>query len=729
MWSGKSKGAPCMKDCFFEVKSNHRQIARIVEEKYKREHLSVKKAYTFALELLMQPVVIDESNQLATNKIHICMSDGMCAEQLDREIQYLAEKYPDKKQVYDDIRVAKEIGMIQRWSGGHTSASMELLFQEGYQGRINKAYKLMQEEENRKKRDFLRAELIVLLAAQKQIIRYSSEAEKLYYETEDKDIKKRYLRMVQACKNIAYYPPKDFFEAVQLIAITHDFCSVEGNGATSQGMRIDQLLNPFYLSDIANGKITRDQALEIVCALWRIFESYGERCANLTIGGCDQYGNDCSNEMTIICMEASMKVKADVPLLTLRVHPELDDRVWNTALMLVRSGQGFPAFYNDKAVVRAKTNSGVSLEDAYDYSTLGCVEITIGGREFSNTEEARINWLKILELLLFNGRCALTGKEWHLKEKHTVEEFAAFDELYEWFKEELKSTIDRVSEFMDKASTIYSLHWPVPFLSSITYGCIENASDITENGTKYYNLSINCVGMANTVDALQAIEELVFIKKITTIGEIKKALTENFVGYEWLRQEMLNCSKYGNDIDCVDNKMKDLMDLFSSYVHNIRPVNRRGKFQCGFYTVMHHTLLGMKTAASPDGRYARTSLSNSLSPVQGMDKSGPTSVMNSINKVSMNYMGNGGVLDMKFTPQFLEKENHLNALRYLIETYFDEGGLEVQFNVVSKDTLIKAQKEPEKYGNLVVRVSGYSAYFVKLDRELQNEIIMRTENK
>lgn len=718
-----------MKDCFFEVKSNHRQIARIVEEKYKREHFSVKKAYTFALELLIQPVVIDESNQLATNKIHICMSDSMCAEQIDREIQYLVDKYPSKKQLFDDMRIAKEVGMIQRWSGGHTSASMELLFKEGYRGRINKAYNLMQGEKNSKKKDFLRAELIVLLVAQKQIIRYSSEAEKLFHETEDKDMKKSYLRMAHACKNIAYYPPKDFFEAVQLIAITHDFCSVEGNGATSQGMRIDQLLNPFYLSDIANGKITRDQALEIVCGLWKVFESYGERCANLTIGGCDQYGNDCSNEMTLICMEASLRVKADVPLLTLRIHPELDDRVWNTALMLVKSGQGFPAFYNDKAVVRAKMNSGVSLEDAYDYSTLGCVEITIGGREFSNTEEARINWLKILELLLFNGRCALTGKEWHLKEKHTVEEFAAFDELYEWFKEELKSIIDRVSEFMDMASTIYSLHWPVPFLSSITQGCIENASDITENGTKYYNLSINCVGMANTVDALQAIEELVYIKKITTIEEIKKALTENFVGYEWLRQEMLKCSKYGNDIDCVDNKMKDLMDLFSSYVHNIRPVNRRGKFQCGFYTVMHHTLLGMKTAASCDGRYARTSLSNSLSPVQGMDKKGPTSVMNSINKVSMDYMGNGGVLDMKFTPQFLEKKNHLNALRYLIETYFDEGGLEVQFNVVSKDTLIKAQKVPEKYGNLVVRVSGYSAYFVKLDRELQNEIIMRTENK
>lgn len=717
-----------IRDYFFEVKSNNRLIKKIIDEEYSSDSVIIKKAYAFALGLLMQPIVLDESLAVATNKLHITMPDSMCAEQLDREIRYMTEKYPEKEQLFNDIRIAKEIGLIQRWSGGHTSASMDLLFKEGYQNRINTASELMKKEKDTKRRAFLKAELIVLLAAQKQLIRYSDEALRLYHKIDSEDAKMRYLSIADACKNIAYNPPRNFMEAVQLIAVTHDFCSVEGNGATSQGMRIDQLLNPFFVSDMEAGRITREAALDMVCSLWRVFESYGERCANLTIGGCDKYGNDCSNEMTILCMEASLQVKADVPLITLRVHPKLNDRVWNTALKLVRSGQGFPAFYNDNTVVKAKINSGVSLEDAYDYSTLGCVEITIGGREFSNTEEARINWLKILELLLFNGRCALTGKEWHLKEKHSVEQFASFDELYKWFKTELESTIARVGEYIDMASTIYSQHWPVPFLSSITYGCIENASDITENGTKYYNLSINCVGMANTVDALEAIEELVYIKKVTTIEEIKKALTANFVGYEQLRQEMLKCAKYGNDIDPVDDKMRDLMQLFSSYVHNMLTINRRGSFQCGFYSVMHHTLLGMKTAASPDGRYARTSLSNSLSPVQGMDKNGPTSVMNSINKVSMEYMGNGGVLDMKFTPQFLEKENHLMALRYLIETYFDEGGLEVQFNVVSKDTLIKAQQEPEKYGNLVVRVSGYSAYFVKLDKELQDEIIMRTEN-
>lgn len=351
------------RDYFFETKSNNRLISRIIDKKYKSDSVIIKKAYKFALALLMQPVILDESIKLATNKLHITMLDSMCAEQLNREIQYMNEEYPGREQLFNDISIAKEIGIIQRWSGGHTSASIDLLFKEGFQNRINIAYKLLQNEKDNKRKNFLRAELIALLAAQKQIIRYSDEALKLYQKSQDEYDKKQYLKMADACKNIAYNPPADFFEAIQLIAVTHDFCSVEGNGATSQGMRIDQSLNPFYVADIEAGRITREEVFDTVCSLWRIFESYGERCANLTIGGCDQYGNDCSNEMTIICMEASMKVKADVPLITLRVHPKLDERVWNTALKLVKSGQGFPAFYNDNAAVKAKINSGISLEE------------------------------------------------------------------------------------------------------------------------------------------------------------------------------------------------------------------------------------------------------------------------------------------------------------------------------------------------------------------------------
>ena len=423
-----------------------------------------------------------------------------------------------------------------------------------------------------------------------------------------------------------------------------------------------------------------------------------------------------------------MRVRADVPLLTLRVPPKLNDKVWNTALKLVQCGQGFPAFYNDIAAVQAKMNAGVSRKDAYDYSTLGCVELTIGGREFSHTEGARINWLKILELMIFNGTCQLTGRQWKLKETHDLEEFTCFEQFYNWFKTELKTVIYKVADFIDKASLVYSECWPTPYLSSITYGCIENGSDITAHGTKYYNLSINCVGMANTVDSLEVIEQMIFKEKSISFEQLKAALKSDFKGFEELRQKMLSCPKYGNDIKSVDSKMADMMVFFSETVNNLKMIHNRGKFQCGFYSVMHHTLLGMRTSASCDGRFSGKSLSNSLSPSQGMDKSGPTAVINSINKVSMKYMGNGGVLDMKFLPSFFDKQNHVQAFRYMIETYFDEGGLEVQFNVVSRETLKEAQKNPEKYKNLVVRVSGYSAYFIKLDKELQNEIIERTCN-
>jgi formate C-acetyltransferase len=349
-----------------------------------------------------------------------------------------------------------------------------------------------------------------------------------------------------------------------------------------------------------------------------------------------------SNEMTLICMEASIIVKADVPLLTLRVHPNLNEKVWETALMLVKSGQGFPAFYNDEAVITARMNAGVSREDAYDYSTLGCVETTIAGREYSHTEGARINMLKLLELMLFQGECTLTGQNWNLKENHNLAEFATFEQFYAWYKIELEALVCKVAKFIDESSILYSEYWPSPYLSSITWGCMENGSDITDNGTKYYNLSINCAGMANTVDSLEAIEQAVFKERSVTFEQLKDAIKNNFLGYEELREKLLKYPKYGNDIDSVDNKMSDLMEFFTETVYKQKMIGNRGKFQCGFYTVMHHALMGIKTGASCDGRYAQTSLANSLSPSQGMDVNGPTAVINSINKISMKYMGNGG---------------------------------------------------------------------------------------
>ncbi len=716
-----------IKNNIFYYRNNRHIIYDVINKKYNKEDIIILKAYRFAAELLLLPIRLN-CNIIVYNNARTVVSDCMCGEDIETEKKYILEKFPDMNNLCNEIITAREIGLLQRWVGGHASVNLEILFRDGYQCRIEKVKELLAKTDDTTKVNFYKAELIVLIAVQKQIIRYKDAAIKIVTNTYDDKLKNNLLRFINTCENIAYNPPNDFYEAVQLIAFTHEFCSVEGYGTASWGIRIDKLLNKYYINDVKNKKIDKQYAIDIICSLWEMYNSYGERCANLTLGGMDELGNDMSNEMTLICMEASIKVKANVPLLTLRVHPKLNKKVWDKALQLVISGQGFPAFYNDKVAIEAKRNAGISKEDAYDYSTLGCVELTIAGREYTETEGARINWLKILELMLFDGKCLLTGKMWHLKEKHNLDEFNSFEQFYNWYKIELKDIITKVAGYADKALDINAKYWPMPYLSSITYGCIENGSDITAHGTKYYNLAINCVGMANTVNSLEVIEQLVFKDKSVSFEQLKEAIKANYVGYEALQKKILKCPKYGNDINSVDKKMTDLMNLFSETVYAQKISGNRGKFQCGFYSVMHHALLGMKTGASCDGRYACTSLANSLSPVQGTDINGPTAVINSINKISMKYMGNGGVLDMKFMPSFFEKENHVQALKYLIETYFENGGLEVQFNVVDSQNLKEAQKNPKKYQNLVVRVSGYSAYFVQLEKELQDEIINRTSN-
>lgn len=713
---------------YLYICANQMNADEVIRVKYKDESLIVKRAYRFAAELSMLPVIINAHTLIVYNQVSGSWSDSVDEEQLDREISNYLKIDPEKESLTQDIKIACELGILQRCAGGHTSVDPAILFKDGYQGRIEKVIDKIQTEKNQEKMSFYKAELIVLRAAQRRILCYINELENQYENIEDYELRNIIKRKIEACKNIENNGPLNFFEAIQLLAFIHEFNMIEGNGALSWGIRIDQVLNPYYLQDRENGLINEDTAIGLIQALWKEYQMYGERCANLTLGGINIDGKDMSNEMTLICMEASIREKSDVPLLTLRVHPEMNDIVWEKAINLVKSGQGVPAFYNDDIAIKTLMNCGITKEDAYNYSTLGCVELTIAGKEFTHTEGARINWLKILELMIFEGIDPITGKVWKLKEKHDLNEFQDFNEFYDWFKVELENTIDKVAEFIDRASFEYYKEWPTPYLSSITYGCIESGSDITHNGTKYYNLSINCVGMANTVDSLETIENIIFKEKKLTFDELKCALHANYVGYEALRDKMLSYSKYGNDIDSVDHKMRDLMKFFSEKVHSKKMINDRGTYRVGFYSVMHHALLGAKTIASPDGRLAGKSLANSLSPSQGMDVNGPTAVINSINKIPMDYMGNGGVLDMKFLPSFFDKKSHREAFRYLIETYFEEGGLELQLNVVDKETLILAQREPEKYKNLVVGVSGYSAYFVSLDKELQNEIILRTEN-
>jgi formate C-acetyltransferase len=329
--------------------------------------------------------------------------------------------------------------------------------------------------------------------------------------------------------------------------------------------------------------------------------------------------------------------------------------------------------------------------------------------------------------MLNQGICTFTGEKMILKNNKNLEVIRSFEEFYEWYQSELVHFLDLGVKATNIFDANYKDNFPTPFLSSFMEGCLEKGGDVTAGTTVYNFSSANAIGMANVVDSLAAIKKIVFEDKTMTLSKLSEIILNNFEGSEKLRKELiLKYPKFGNDKNETDILMKELTNIFCSYVN--RSSNpRKGRFQSGFYSVGSHAVMGKLTGSLPDGRVRGTSLSNGLSPVQGADILGPTSVIKSVTKLDHRLFGNGMVLDLKFHPAFFENNKHRQAFEYLVKTYFDLGGLEIQFNVVSRETLLNAQKSPEEYRDLIVRVSGFSAYFITLDKVLQDEIIARTE--
>ncbi len=698
------------------------KIIIVTEEELANKSVIERKAYAEAAFYLMNEVDIYEDDIFA-GKLGKYNCLDMYPRNIEQELDYLEERHCENVQEYRSMITAQNIGLFTRAPGAHAIPAYDMLIQNGIQNYIERIRYCMVHVESDQKH-FYAAELVVLCAMQERILRYAKEAEKCHKICNQKNVK----RIKEACEWITCNKPRDLYEAIQLILLAHEHVLAEaGSGSISFG-RLDQYLYPFYKRDLSEKRISKIEAQEMITAFWQKIAEYEMGWQNVTLGGSGS-GVDMCNDLTIYCMNSSLIVKADQPQVSLRVHKNMPDNVWRKAFELIQSGMGFPELYNDEVAVKAKMNAGISKEDAWNYSIVGCVELSAGGKEYSHTEGARFNWLKILELMLNEGKCSLTGLEWTLTEKRKLSEINSFHEFYEWYKTELKHFTVLICNCIDELSQQYAYYWPVPFLSSMMQGCIEKGKDVTACGTIYNNLTVDCVGVASVADSLEAIETLVFKEKLISLSDLAVVLKRNFEGFELIREKMISCSKYGNDISSVDSKVKELTELFIDILSTASMKHREGKYQAGFYTSYFHATMGKMTGASPDGRKAEEALSSSLSPMAGMDKNGPTAVLNSANNISMEYFSNGMVLDLKFTADFFEQEKHRRVIQLLIEEYFDKGGLEIQFNALNKETLLKAKKEPLKYRNLVVRVSGFSAYFVALEESLQDEIIRRTEHK
>ncbi len=676
------------------------------------------KAYAYAGYLLKKQPSISDAD-VFVGVIERLSTVDMSPENIVGEINRWKHKYIEEKEKLEYIQDAVAIGLFCRNPGKHMAPAYDKIMETGLQKKLEQIRLCYKENKSQDYDLFYKSEWLVLSAFQQYILKCGTRAKEMYINGGSKS--KNLLRIAETCDRIAYKSPKTFFEAVQMLILMHEAVVGEaGTGSISFG-RFDQYLYSYYKSDISEGRLTYSEAYEYICELWRKIANYELGWQNVTLGGSDKFGNDVCNELTIMCMDASMAVAKEQPQVSLRVNKNMPDKVWNKAMELINRGMGFPELYNDEMAVKAKINCGIKEDDAWNYAIVGCVEPMIPGKEYSHTEGARINWVKILELIL-------TEDKRFIDSSYKIKDFEDFTSFYDFYKEQLVAVTNRICSFIDIASGEYGKNWQTPFTSCMMLGCDESGKDVTDGGTIYNNLCVICVGFASTVDSLEAIEQLVYKEKIISLEKLVEAISKNFEGYEWLQRRMLLCSKYGNDIESVDKKAKELAELFVNTIRQYPLKYRSGVMQPGFYTSYFHAEFGELTGATPDGRKAHMPLSSSMSAMSGMDKKGPTALINSALNIDMSKLGNGMVLDVKFTKEFFDKADNKLALRCLVESYFERGGLEIQFNIVDKETLIKAQQNPEQYENLIVRVSGFSTYFTYLSKQLQDEIIARTEN-
>lgn len=589
-------------------------------------------------------------------------------------------------------------------------------------------------------------ELEAMRIAAKAIIkfanRYAEELERLAKIEVDANRRVELGEMAAICRRVPAHAPQTFHEALQHYWFIHLGVITELNPWDSFNPgRLDQHLYPFYLNDIKEGKLTHEGAVELLQAFWVKFNNHpsppkmgvtAEESNTYTdftlvnLGGVKEDGSDAVNELTYTILDVIEEMRILQPSSMVQVSKKNPDRFVKRAVKIVKTGFGQPSFFNSDAIVQELLSQGKSLTDARNGGASGCVETGAFGTE-AYILTGYFNLNKVLELTLNNGVDPLTGKEIGIRTGNAAS-FKTFNQLYEAFERQLGYFSDVKLEGNLVIERIWAEEMPVPFLSLLIDDCIANATDYNAGGARYNTSYVQGVGLGSITDNLSALSRLVFDEEALSMDELLKAMNANFEGYDDLRYRLIyDVPKWGNNNDYAD---KLAVRVFNSFYKAItgRKTFRGGVFRINMLPTTSHVYFGSKIGAMPDGRLAHEPLSEGISPVQGADRNGPTAVILSAAKIDQIKTG-GTLLNQKFSPSFFTTDESLDKMVSLIRSYFKLDGHHIQFNVVSADTLRDAQKHPEKYQDLIVRVAGYSDYFNDLGEALQNEIIRRTEHE
>lgn len=628
---------------------------------------------------------------------------------------------------------------------GHVIVDYDRVLKKGLLGLKQEIKKKMNnldmiDPKNSMKYKFYEAELILCDAIVEWAARYTNKARRMASVEEDVRWKKELEMIADICKRVPAYPARNFREAIQSFWFTHAMLYIEQNGLAVSAGRLDQFIYPYYKKDIEEGLITKEEAQELLECLWvkftEIMRAYDYECAkyyagfsiseNVVLGGQDRDGKDATNDLSFMCLEAEKNTKLSQPNLGVRVHKDSPEEFLMKAVEVVTTGRTKPEFFNDDIAIPVLMSTGVPLREARDYSISGCVE-AVPPHCNGMTNAAMSNIAKALELALHDGVCQLSGKQIGPKTGNP-KDFKGIDDIIKAFTEQVSAYVKEMITALNVIERVHAKYYPLPYFSLLMDDCLEKGVDVTDGGAKYNYTGPQAVGFADVANSLAAIKKLVFEEKKISMAELIEAIDSNFKNREKLRQILINKSpKWGNDDDYVDDLACEVAKIYCNEVSKYKNT-RGGTYRPGIYSVSANVPLGLHVAALPNGKFSKMPLADGISPQHGTDFYGPTAVVKSAAKLDHEIITNGTILNQKFTPKLLENDIGKRGLLNLIRSYFDLGGWHIQFNVVSAETLRNAQKEPDKHKNLIIRVAGYSAFFVELDKLVQDDIIERTEH-
>lgn len=643
---------------------------------------------------------------------------------------------------------------LMMMTAGHLTPGFPKIINTGYAAIRKKAEEWMETHRNNlmgediDKYMFYKAASIVCEAASIFIRRYGEACFDKAMASDDENRRDELMKMGDGLVWISENPARTFWEACQATILYQLFLALESGYPANSFGRFDQYTWPFLEADLRAGRITMVEAQEIVDAFFlkancfygaahpsvAIITGIGNTYQHTTIGGVNpDTGDDASNPVTYMVLETVGRLVLHDPTISLRINKNTPDKIWDCAFETTKRIGGLPLFQNDEVIIQGLIKElGFDLRDARDYAVIGCQEITGSGNDYPaangiSPPHASVHYGVVLGMAINNGINPYNGEQCSIRPGFLYD-MKSFEEIKAAFKSIARYILKAQVSINNYTEYLTAYHAPLVGLSISMEGCMEQGRDCTRGGCKYNSYGGTATGLATIADSLSTIKYMVFDKKLCTVRELYDAVMANWEGYEELRHRILNeVPHYGNDDPYADEQMKWVCDAYYEICRECHST-RAQHFKAGLYSASDHVFQGYHTWATPDGRKTGEPMADATSPAQGRDRNGPTAVFNSARCFDHGKFMDGLALNIRIHPSALSREDGIAKLRDMTRSYMDDGGMEVQYNVVSSETMRAAQKDPDSYRNLVVRIAGYSAYFVELNTDCQNDIIRRTEN-